>query len=175
MYCRRCDYILDGIDSHRCPECGRDFDPTDPKTFATAPRLQRVYMPILRLIGRAVAGALIAHGATVLALLVSIMLLEPLIGPNPLIYETSSIVLVFLSALLLSRKCHFRPRDLFAAALVLVYINAYLISRRWGAFTAACAVGTMVTNLFTVLPLLVGTCVVAWQTRHTPNPRAPAL
>ena len=30
MYCRRCSYYLRGqADPHRCPECGRAFDPAD--------------------------------------------------------------------------------------------------------------------------------------------------
>lgn len=33
MYCRRCDYPLEGLDSRVCPECGRGFDPADRLTF----------------------------------------------------------------------------------------------------------------------------------------------
>lgn len=33
MFCRKCGYILDGLDSRRCPECGRPFDPADRRTF----------------------------------------------------------------------------------------------------------------------------------------------
>jgi hypothetical protein len=33
MFCRYCDYILDGLPSNRCPECGRNFDPDDPRTY----------------------------------------------------------------------------------------------------------------------------------------------
>ena len=32
-YCRSCQYDLAGLDAGRCPECGRPFDPADPKTF----------------------------------------------------------------------------------------------------------------------------------------------
>jgi hypothetical protein len=31
--CRNCGYPLVGLPSHRCPECGGDFDPADPRTF----------------------------------------------------------------------------------------------------------------------------------------------
>ena len=31
--CIACNYSLAGIDSTRCPECGRPFDPTDPHTM----------------------------------------------------------------------------------------------------------------------------------------------
>jgi hypothetical protein len=36
--CLSCDYDLRDLSSgseYRCPECGRAFDPNDPKTFAT--------------------------------------------------------------------------------------------------------------------------------------------
>lgn len=34
MYCKGCWYILDGLESRRCPECGRSFDPSNGKTFS---------------------------------------------------------------------------------------------------------------------------------------------
>jgi hypothetical protein len=30
-YCQNCAYILDGLPVNRCPECGREFDPNDPR------------------------------------------------------------------------------------------------------------------------------------------------
>ena len=37
MFCRHCGYALIGLPSNRCPECGKDFDPANPKTFRTHP------------------------------------------------------------------------------------------------------------------------------------------
>jgi predicted amidophosphoribosyltransferase len=37
MFCLGCSYPLDGLDEHRCPECGRAFDPADPGTFVLKP------------------------------------------------------------------------------------------------------------------------------------------
>ena len=37
MYCRQCRYPLDHLDKYRCPECGRAFDPKDPRTYQTKP------------------------------------------------------------------------------------------------------------------------------------------
>lgn len=34
MFCIGCGYALRGLQEHRCPECGRGFDPADPNTFA---------------------------------------------------------------------------------------------------------------------------------------------
>lgn len=49
-YCRGCRYILDGLASPRCPECGRRFDPGDPKTFLTTPRRVAVTPATLRIL-----------------------------------------------------------------------------------------------------------------------------
>ncbi|MFN0131148.1 MAG: hypothetical protein ACKVW3_01230 [Phycisphaerales bacterium] len=38
MFCRDCTYDLRSLAEPRCPECGRVFDPTDPRTFALRPR-----------------------------------------------------------------------------------------------------------------------------------------
>jgi hypothetical protein len=38
MFCRRCGYALIGLPSNRCPECGREFDPANPRTFLAHPR-----------------------------------------------------------------------------------------------------------------------------------------
>lgn len=32
-YCLGCGYYLDGLSRTRCPECGREFNPNDPKTY----------------------------------------------------------------------------------------------------------------------------------------------
>lgn len=34
MYCRACQYELASLRDTVCPECGRPFDPSDPRTFA---------------------------------------------------------------------------------------------------------------------------------------------
>ncbi len=38
MYCRKCGYVLDGLREQRCPECGRDCDPADRRTYRTKPK-----------------------------------------------------------------------------------------------------------------------------------------
>jgi hypothetical protein len=37
MRCRGCAYDLRGLAEHRCPECGRAFDPAKPETFLRRP------------------------------------------------------------------------------------------------------------------------------------------
>ncbi len=36
-YCRRCGYELRGLTAPRCPECGRVFDPANPRTYRRRP------------------------------------------------------------------------------------------------------------------------------------------
>lgn len=36
-FCRGCGYALIGLESRQCPECGRGFDPGNPRTFARRP------------------------------------------------------------------------------------------------------------------------------------------
>jgi len=36
-FCRGCGYALIGLESRLCPECGRGFDPANPRTFAKRP------------------------------------------------------------------------------------------------------------------------------------------
>jgi len=36
-YCRGCNYNLHGLTASRCPECGRAFDPANPKTYRSHP------------------------------------------------------------------------------------------------------------------------------------------
>ena len=38
-YCRRCSYVLDGLESKKCPECGRAFNPDNTRTYRRKPRL----------------------------------------------------------------------------------------------------------------------------------------
>ena len=33
MRCLDCQYDLSKLSEHRCPECGREFDPNDPDSF----------------------------------------------------------------------------------------------------------------------------------------------
>jgi hypothetical protein len=68
-YCLKCGYDLWGLKENRCPECGSEFDPADPATFADS-RLPRVRLrPILLpLCNRYVCMALILTVATALYL-----------------------------------------------------------------------------------------------------------
>ena len=41
MYCRNCLYPLAQIEASACPECGREFDAEDERTFLQRPRKMR--------------------------------------------------------------------------------------------------------------------------------------
>lgn len=38
LYCLGCGYSLAGLETPACPECGRSFNPADPKSFSASPR-----------------------------------------------------------------------------------------------------------------------------------------
>ncbi len=38
MYCRKCRYDLKGSPGHRCPECGHEFEPTNPWSTLSSKR-----------------------------------------------------------------------------------------------------------------------------------------
>ncbi len=38
MFCHSCGYRLDHLESDRCPECGRVFEPADPTSYTLDPR-----------------------------------------------------------------------------------------------------------------------------------------
>ena len=38
-YCLDCRYCLDHLENNACPECGRAFDPSNPRTFGNTPRI----------------------------------------------------------------------------------------------------------------------------------------
>jgi len=42
MYCWSCGYNLASIESQRCPECGRAFDPGDQESYAPDPPARRL-------------------------------------------------------------------------------------------------------------------------------------
>jgi hypothetical protein len=41
IYCLNCFYNLHGLIEHRCPECGRLFNPADSRTYSRTPSAQR--------------------------------------------------------------------------------------------------------------------------------------
>src|SRR5687767_9001295 len=48
MRCLDCHYSLEGLKEHRCPECGRAFDPNDAGTFDSPARRVHRKRRILR-------------------------------------------------------------------------------------------------------------------------------
>jgi len=74
--CLGCGYILDRLPESRCPECGRPFDPDDPRTWQSARASGR---PLLLL---AIASVLLAAlGPTLGILLGSVdMLMDQTVG-----------------------------------------------------------------------------------------------
>lgn len=46
--CSGCGYLLRGLPTPVCPECGRSFDPADPRSFLPSPRRHRARLWIMR-------------------------------------------------------------------------------------------------------------------------------
>ena len=49
MRCFGCQYDLSNLSGHRCPECGRAFDPNDPRTFLSGAMPWR-FLPAVQVI-----------------------------------------------------------------------------------------------------------------------------
>jgi hypothetical protein len=48
--CLTCHYDLRKLAKHRCPECGRRFDPNDPSTFDVASKKDWMWLWLILLI-----------------------------------------------------------------------------------------------------------------------------
>ena len=46
VHCIGCDYSLKNLEHNRCPECGRAFDPKNPKTYRPLPSELRKQLAI---------------------------------------------------------------------------------------------------------------------------------
>ena len=64
--CWECGYSLRGLESRRCPECGRPFDPTDPATMNMGRRVGWLTGWLMRPPG------VVIYGLTALAIIVSL-------------------------------------------------------------------------------------------------------
>jgi hypothetical protein len=67
--CLTCAYVLEGLQSARCPECGRAFDPSDPSSFTLKPPFLfwRFWLPGLiqsAFLGAVILGGLLLAGST---------------------------------------------------------------------------------------------------------------
>ena len=67
MYCRKCGYVLDGLDKNRCPECGREFDPNNQATYKVTP-LRFDIRCILGRVAIVALAALLAYAVSYFAL-----------------------------------------------------------------------------------------------------------
>ncbi len=76
MRCKACGYDLRSLPEHRCPECGRRFDPDNPRTFLTKPVCGRRYLSL------AVVGAVLVATPLIIAELadLDVLHLPPLLG-----------------------------------------------------------------------------------------------
>ena len=86
--CLGCGYILDGLTENRCPECGREFAPDDPATYAARQRSGRPYL-VCSLIAAIAMGVLYADLALEIAGVI----------PRPVLPKAAMMPLVLLSGI----------------------------------------------------------------------------
>lgn len=120
MYCLNCDYALSGVVSCRCPECGTDFNPRNPRTFGAElrgpwwksiwVRLPASFLAVLIVgIGLITAADLAGSGLEMTAFLAGgVFLVRPLLRPTRGAWITGMIcaaigVLVFLACMVAHR------------------------------------------------------------------------
>jgi hypothetical protein len=118
-FCLSCKHSLRGIDSCRCPECGRDFDPTDPRT--TGPRERRFSLQAIARAWRVLAG--------VAGVLACVCFFLALAGTDPIVTRVLAVlgspvlvplvVFVFGAALVKRLPISRRQRTAGIAAVVL--------------------------------------------------------
>lgn len=151
-YCLQCRYALRGLSINECPECGRVFDPTDPRTTASHP--QRDLWIAIAKIGRVLTlGIGIATGIAVVCsflgfdwmmLLLGSCALTPLLFitiviavlPRPPLgwrYRVGSVALVALLLSVVFTDWPLRLSFLFHRAA----LDRYVIQIRSGAITTA--------------------------------------
>lgn len=56
VHCLSCQYDLQNLTEHRCPECGRKFDPSDNRSFDSLPRRRRDWIIGVSLLTFAIGG-----------------------------------------------------------------------------------------------------------------------
>ena len=75
-WCKRCHHALRGLphSETKCPECGHEFDPTDPRTFAHRPPspTRRVFVVAIVIVIAGLAWLLWPEGRTVATISVSV-------------------------------------------------------------------------------------------------------
>ncbi len=88
-YCRECEYPLEKLREARCPECGTEFDPDDPKTvhltrsrlmkFLTAKTSVWIFLPTL-MVGCVLMWAIVTPGQRELAGMLMVVEMVALMG-----------------------------------------------------------------------------------------------
>lgn len=104
-YCLGCSHPLKFVTEPACPECGRGFDPSDPRTFGESP------FPMRRAVAR-LAKALIVVGVLMLGV-------EVLLSA----WGVSELLVLWLLALSIT--------PVMLAGFVLALVPALFLSRRW--------------------------------------------
>lgn len=144
MRCKACGYDLRSLPEHRCPECGRRFDPDNPRTFLTKPVSGRG--PLVR----AIIGVILVSAPLMLAYLADLGVLNlpemdllVLLGPAMMVtgFVIEYLVLRTSTAAIFGRLRWIEHRRAFVAAFL---------------FSLLVEVGGLGTLAFRLIARLVG-------------------
>ncbi len=124
--CRGCGYILEHLPEPRCPECGRAFDPDDPRTYVRG--VQRGW---LSGVGHTLAAVVLIVAAGTAGLLLGAHLwhkkgLYYASGADQALIATG----IALAGFIVCGSRHWRGRELVAAAVIVGLVAYGILCRR---------------------------------------------
>ncbi len=139
MRCKRCGYDLRDLQEHRCPECGRSFDPKKPATWLSEPVSGRKNL-LAAIVGAVLFTIPLAIGLTEdlgayfqthspTAVRIAVMLL---VGPVLIVtaFAVEAAVLWTSSMVLLNRRPWVTDRNAFYATLpISLAVVAYFLAK----------------------------------------------
>lgn len=102
MRCKTCRYSLANLTANRCPECGREFDPNDPRTY---------FVPKERI----VLSLLVVSGVVFVAVMIMTLIMMLMAIPQGTIEIEMAVILATIATI----------------AVVPLQLIAFLLSRKW--------------------------------------------
>lgn len=125
--CLDCDYLLFGLDSVKCPECGRAFDPNDLSTMNVGKRMGRFTRGSLKL-PRMLNRTLLAAAVIILTMHGLRLIDVPILIWLSLLWSAVCLYWLVRFVLFCSVVCWFRPRSLRLGAALVSWMSAPIVT-----------------------------------------------